>query len=58
MITDDELLKRFDKIWDKGSNSIKKGLDSKPVYNQKYLKTEIISYEDKTNTNFHDNGIP
>ena len=30
-------------------------LDSKPVYgdNDKYIKTKIKSYRDKTNTNFH-----
>ena len=29
----------------------------KPVYDKKYLKTKIKSYEGKINTNFHDDGI-
>ena len=54
---DDELLKRYNKIWDKFGNNIKKLFHSEPVYNEKYLKTKIKSYECKINTNFHDNGI-
>ena len=42
----------------KFSNSLKKWFDSKPVYNEKYLKTKIKSYEGKINTNFHNNKIP
>ena len=50
-------MKKYDKIWDKFSNSVKKGFDSEPVYNEKNLKTKIISYEGKINVNFHDDGI-
>ena len=50
-------MEKYDKIWDKFSNSVKKGFDSEPVYNEKYLKTKIISYEGKINVNFHDDGI-
>ena len=38
LIKDEELLEKYNKIWDKISNSIRKGFDSKPVYNEKYLK--------------------
>ena len=41
LIKDDELLEKYNKIWKKVSNSIKKGFDSEPVYNEKYLKTKI-----------------
>ena len=34
----DELLEKYNKIWDKVSNTIKKQFDSEPVYNEKYLK--------------------
>lgn len=44
-IKDRKLLK--DKIWDIISNSIKKRFDSKPVYNEKYLKTKLKLYEAK-----------
>ena len=38
--------------------SSKKGFDSKPVYNENYLKTKIKSYEGKINTDFHGDGTP
>ena len=45
-------------IWEKVKNSIKKEFDSEPVYNEKYLKAKIKSYNGKISTNFHDNKIP
>ena len=41
----------------KVSNIIKKEFDSTPVYNEKYLRTKINSYNGKINTNFHNNKI-
>ena len=43
-IKDDEWLDKC-KIWDKVSKSIKKGFDSEAVYNKKYLKTKVRSYD-------------
>ena len=43
LIKDDELLGKYNKIWDKVHNSIKKGFDNEPVYNEKYLKAKIKS---------------
>ena len=42
----------------KVKNSLKKEFDSEPVYDEKYLKAKIKSYNDKINTNFPDNKIP
>ena len=39
----------------KGVNE--KEFDSEPVYNKKYLKTKIISYDGRKNTNFHNNEM-
>ena len=39
-------------------NSIKKEVDTEPVYNKKYLKAKIKSYNGKINTNFHNNKVP
>ena len=58
MIKDDELLEKYNEIWEKIKNSIKKEFDSKSVYNEKYLKAKIKSYNWKINTNFHNNKIP
>ena len=46
------------KFWKKVKNSLKKDFYSEPVYNEKYLKAEIKSYNGKINTNLHDNKIP
>ena len=37
-IKDEKLLEIYNEIWEKVSNIIKKELDSKPVYSEKYLK--------------------
>ena len=34
LIEDDELLEKYNKIWKKVKNSIKKEFDSKPVYKE------------------------
>ena len=38
LIKDNELLERYNEIWDKVSNTIKKVFDSELVYDEKYLK--------------------
>ena len=58
LIKDNELLEKYNEIWEKVKNSIKKKFDSEPVYNDKYLKAKIRSYNGKINTNFHNNKIP
>ena len=58
LIKDEKLLEKYNEIWKKFSNIIKKELDSKAVYNEKYLKTKIKSYNGKINTSFYNNKIP
>ena len=58
LIKDDGLLEKDNEIWEKVKNSIKKEFDSKPIYNEKYLKAKIKSYNGKISTNFHNNKIP
>ena len=57
-IKDDQLLEKYNEIWEKASNAIKRELDSNLVYNKKYLRTKIKSYDGKINTNFQINKIP
>ena len=40
LIKDDELLEKFNEIWDKISYASGKEIDSNWVYNKKYLRTE------------------
>ena len=56
LIKDDELLEKYNKIWEKVKNILKKDIDSEPISNKKYLKAEIKSYNGKVNTNFHNNN--
>ena len=42
LIEDDDLLEKYNTIWDKVSAYIKKEFDNEPVYNKEYLKTKII----------------
>ena len=42
---------------EKSQYIIKKEFDSKHVYNKKFLKTKIKSYNEKINTNVHNNEI-
>ena len=51
-------LKKYNEIWRKASNIIKEEFDSKPVYNRKYLKLKLKSYNERINTNFYNNKIP
>ena len=57
LIEDDDLLEKYNTIWDKVSADIKKGFDSEPVYNEEYLKIKIKSYDDEV-TDFYDKEIP
>ena len=52
MIKDDELLEKDNEIWEKFFKSIKKEFDSEPLYDEKYLKAKIKSYNEKININF------
>ena len=45
------------KFGKKVSNITNNQFDSNPVYNEKYIKTKIKSYNGKINTNFHNNKI-
>ena len=47
LIEDDDLLERYNTIWDKVSADIKKEFDSELVYNKNYLKAIIKSHGDE-----------
>ena len=59
-ISDNKLLKRYNKIWKKISNLLNIEFDSEPVYdgNDRYIKTKIKMYKDTVNTNFQDKEVP
>ena len=49
----DDLLEKYNTIWDKVNTNIKKEFDSEPVYNKQFLKTKIKSLSEEV-TDFHD----
>ena len=59
-ITDKQLLKNYNKIWEKAEELIKTDFESKPVYgdDDKYIKTKIKIYADSIITNFHNKKMP
>lgn len=52
LFKDDELLQKTIKPGIKSAIVLKEWLDSKPVYNEKYLKTKIKSDKSKLNWDF------
>ena len=50
-----QLLKHYNKLWEKTEELIRIGYESKPVYadDDKYVKTKIKKYADSIVTNFH-----
>ena len=47
MLEDDDLLQKYNTIWDKVSPDIKKEFDSEAVYYKNFLKIKIKSYGDQ-----------
>ena len=59
-VSDNKLLKKYNKICEKISNLINIEFDSEPVYSDgdKYIKIKIKMYEDRVNTNFEGKKMP
>ena len=55
---DNKFLEKHNEICYKIRNTIEKGFDSESVYKIKYLKTKLKFYEEKVNTNFHNDQMP
>ena len=54
MMNHQKNIMKFGKV----KNNIKKEFDSKPAYNDKYVKGKMKSYNGKININFLNNKIP
>ena len=61
-VKDKQLLKNYNKIWEKVEKLMKIDFESKPVYGDddgdKYIKTKIKTYETSIVTNFHNKKMP
>ena len=49
LIKDNKLLEKYNEIWEKVKNSIRKEFDSEPVYNEKYLKANFHKFSQSEN---------
>ena len=59
-VSDNKLLKKYNKIWEKIISLLDIKFDSQPVYGDgdKYIKTKIKMYGDRVNTNFQGKKVP
>ena len=55
-----QLLKNYNKIWEKIEKLLKIDFESKPIYgdDDKYIKTKLETYACSMITNFHDIKMP
>ena len=58
--SNNKLLKKYNKIWEKVGNLLNIEFDSEPVYGDvdKYVKTKIKMYGDRVNTHFQGKKVP
>ena len=52
-LLDDDLLEKYNTIWNKVSADTEKKFDSKPVCNKNYLKVKIKSYGNEVTSFYH-----
>ena len=59
-VSDNKLLKKCNKIWEKFGNLLDIKFNSQPVYGDgdKYIKIKIKMYGDRENTNFQGKKVP
>ena len=55
-IVDNDLLEKYNPIWDNVSADMKKKIDTEPVYYKEFLQTQIKSHGDEV-TDFYDKEI-
>ena len=57
LIKDDDVWDKYDKIWDAIKNKPGIKFHSEPVYEGRYLKTEVREFDGVIKTNFLGNGM-
>ena len=58
LIKDDEVGEQYEQIWGVIKNKLSIKFHSKPIYEQKYVKTKLREYDGVIKTHFLGNGIP
>ena len=54
----DNVLEKYNEIWDKIKNTVNIKFHSIPIYNEKYTKAKVREFNGVIKTNFWDNEIP
>ena len=57
LIKVDKLFEKYNEVFEKVKDTLKKEFDNEPAYDKKYLKGKTKSYNVKINTNFYNNKI-
>ena len=58
VIKDDDVLDKYNEIWDKIKGKLNIKFHSMPVYDEKYIKAKVREFNGVIKTNFLDNEIP
>ena len=58
LIIDDEVLEKYDKIWDVIKDKLGIKFHSEPIYENKYLKARVREFDGVIKTNFLGNDMP
>ena len=58
LIKDDEVLDKYNKIWDVIKKKIGIKFHSKPFYDETYIRAKVREFDSKIETNFLGNEVP
>ena len=58
MVKNDDVLDKYNEIWDKIKGKLDMNLHSMPVYDKKYIKAKVREFNGVIKTNFLGNEIP
>ena len=56
-LADDDVILKYNKIWKRNKKVVSVKFDNQPVYNEKYIKTRVKTFEEKVITKFTNNKI-
>ena len=58
LIKNDEVWQKYEDIWNVIKNKLSIKFNSKPIYENKYLKAKVREFDGDIKTNFLGNGLP
>ena len=58
MVKDDNVLDKYNKIWDNIKEKLNIKFHSMPVFDESYIKVKVREFDNKNKINFLGNGVP